>query len=67
MCEKAVDRYPFALEWVPDWFATPKILKDLDRNDLDNIEFDKLTTWYNQYKQREVYRKGADNELMAIA
>ena len=52
MCEKAVDRYPFALEWVPDWFATPKILKDLDRNDLDNIEFDKLTTWYNQYKKR---------------
>ena len=47
MCEKAVDRYPFALEWVPDWFVTPKILKDLDSNDLDNIEFDKLITWYN--------------------
>ena len=67
MCEKAVDRYPFALEWVPDWFVTPKMLKDLDNNDLDNVEFDKLTTWYNKYKQREAYKKGVDNELMAIA
>lgn len=28
MCEKAVDRYPSALEWV-DWSVTPKMLKEL--------------------------------------
>lgn len=40
MIGKAVDRYPSALEWVPDWFVTPKTLKDLHIDYLDNIELE---------------------------
>ena len=53
MCEKAADRYLSALEWVPDWFVISEMVKDLDNNDLDIIELDKPTTWYNKYKQRK--------------
>ena len=40
MIGKAVDRYLSALEWVPDWFVTPKTLKDLHIDYLDNIELE---------------------------
>ena len=44
MFGKAVDSYPSALEWVPDWFVTPKTLKDLDIDDLDNTELEWIET-----------------------
>ena len=53
MCEKATDRYPSVLEWVPDWFVTSEMVNDLDNNDLDIIELDKPITCYNKYKQRK--------------
>ena len=30
MCEKAVDPYLLALKFVPDWFATSKVIRKLD-------------------------------------
>ena len=57
MCEKAADRYPSALEWFPDWFATSKMVKDLDNNDLDKTELDKATTCYDKYTQCKACKK----------
>ena len=59
MCEKAVDAYLPALEYVLYWSVTPWMLEIVDNPGLDN-----LITWCNGYKQRKVCKKNIDKELM---
>ena len=62
MCEKAVDAYLPALEYVLYWSVTPRMLEIIDNPGLDN-----LITWCNGYKQRKVCKKEIDKELMPVA
>ena len=53
MWGKTTEALPYALEYVPDWLATPKMLDGLD-NDKDlasDEDLDELVGWYNDYKQ----------------
>ena len=59
MCEKAVDAYLPALEYVLYWSVTPWMLEIVDNPGLDN-----LIIWCNGYKQRNVCKKKTAKELM---
>ena len=51
--KKPVNSYPLTLQYVPDWFVTPKMLEFFGNND----DLDNLFTWHNKYKQRKAYEK----------
>ena len=69
MCEKTVEKEPYALEYIPDWFVIPKLLEDLDDDkDLNSDEeFDEVIKCCNGYKQRKAQKVKMKEELLPIA
>lgn len=69
MWEKTIEALPYALEYVPDWLATPKILDGLD-NDKDlasDEDLDELVEWYNEHKQCKDQGAPTKKELLPTA
>ena len=51
MCDKAVRRRPWLLEYVPDWFVTQEQMKLW--HDDDDCDDDELIEWYEGYQKTE--------------
>ena len=49
MCEKAVEKSPYMLRFVPDWFVRQHQVK-LWHDDNDYWDNDRLIKWYDGYK-----------------
>lgn len=56
VCDRAVERTLYVLNFVSDWFVAPKMLELLDN--------DELITWRNGNKQRKGWNKKIDKELL---
>ena len=53
------------LEFIPDWFVTPKMLDDLgDGEDFNNDE--ELVKWFNGDKQQNAWKKQIKEEFLPI-
>ena len=56
ICNDVVEKKPYGLEYVPDWFVTQQQIKIL-RYDNDDWYDNDLIEWFDGYKKRKV-RKG---------
>ena len=63
-CERAVEKGPYSLEFVPDWFVMQgqvKVWHDHNYND------DEIIEWYDGYQKRKAQKAKIKDELMPIA
>ena len=64
MREKAFDySFPLALRYVPDWFVTPKMLKDLENKLFTYNKYNRYINsyiMYSRYKQSKACKKEID-------
>ena len=65
MCDKAVRRKPWLLEYVPDWFVTQEQLKLW--HDDDDCDDDELIEWYEGYQKTEGPESTKKEELLPTA
>ena len=54
-CERAVEKYPFILEFVPDWFVSQQQLKLWHDND-DYCHNNELIKWHAGYQKRKAQK-----------
>ena len=66
MCEKAVEKGPYMLRFVPDWFVRQHQVK-LWHDDNDYCDNGRLVKWYDGYKKRKAQKAKIEEELMPIA
>ena len=55
ICNDVVEKKPYGLEYVPDWFVTQQQIKIL-RYDNDDWYDNDLTEWCDGYKKRKVQK-----------
>ena len=65
MCERAVEKYPGTLEFVPDWFVTQQQLKIWGDDD-DYFHNNELIKWYEGYQKRRAQRAKIKEELILL-
>ena len=58
MCEDAVEKWPWLLEHVPDWFLTQEQIDPWD---------DGLHNWHENYQRRKAQKASIKDEVMPIA
>ena len=66
MCEKAVKKYLWLLEYVPDSFVTHQQIKIWHDND-DYCNDDGLIEWYEGYKKQKFQKSKIKEELLPIS
>ena len=65
MCDKAVEKDPWSLKYVPDWFVTQgkiKLWRDGDGYCNDN----RVIEWCKGYQKRKAQKAKIKEELMPI-
>ena len=72
MCNDAVRKGLFYLQFVPDWFVTREGLymwndDYYDDGDYRDDDDDKFFKWYDGYKKRKAQKAQIKKELMPIA
>ena len=65
MCDKAVRKNRFSLQFVPDWFVTQQQLKLRHYYD-DYCNDDKLIKRYNGYKKGKAQKASIKEELLPV-
>ena len=65
MCERAIEEYPGALEFVPDWFVTQQQLKIWGDAD-DYFHNNELIKWYEGYQKRKAQSAKIKEELILL-
>ena len=52
MCDDILRRYPYSLQFVPDWFVAQGQIKIWDDDD-DYYDGDELIKWHDGYQKRK--------------
>ena len=66
MCERAVEKYPATLKFVPDWLVMQGQLKLWHDYD-DYYDDGELIKWYDGYQKRKAQKAKIKGGLMPIA
>ena len=68
VCERRVEKYPWALEYVPDWFVTCEQL-NLSHDYTHSLYHnnDRFIKWRKGYEKRKAQKANINEELMPIA
>ena len=65
MCDAAVSKDPYSLQYVPDWFVTQKQVK-IQHGDNNYCKDNTIVEWYDGYKKPKVQEAEIKEELMSI-
>ena len=66
MCQRAVEKDPYNLKFVLDWFVTQEQVKIWHDED-DYCNDDEVIGWYSGYQKRRAQKAKIKEELMNIA
>ena len=64
MCERAVGKGPYSLEFVPDWFVTQWQVNVWHDHNYNN---DEIIEWYDGYQKRKAQKTNIKDKLMLVA
>ena len=65
MCDAAVSKDPYSLQYGPDWFVTQEQVK-IWHGDNNYCNDNTIAEWYDGHKKRKVQKAEIKEELMSI-